>query len=232
MTLPAHLIPLPTIDLDNAICLWFRDPFARDLRESYRIEPGTTVGEWLEQSGLGAELSSTPTLVVLNDSALLEENFDTILGPADVIALIPNPGVIATATIVGWVITGVLTAYSLYLSYTAKPPKQTGPERSPSNDISYRGNRARPGAPIPVVYGQMRVYFDLSRDTYTRFAADGQTILYMLMEATQGSATITDYRYEETGLADFEAGSYAVETLLPGTASTIMPLSVNVSGGS
>ena len=200
--MPEISAPKPTIDYASVVVL--SGSIHNKIVAEFRVCPGTTVSEWLEESGYDIEIRKAPYLIVHNAVPLLERDFTTKLSVGDVLTVIPQPG-IAWLPFIGWTIVAASTAYSLYLAFTQAPTDiDTQGDRSSTYNISYRGNRAKPGAPIPVVYGTIRTHPDLSSNSYTQYNANGEQILYQLFEFTQGEADITDMRYGDTLLSSFD----------------------------
>ena len=200
----------------------FKNPLDIAPSETFEFDCGCSVNEWLDESGFRKILYIAPTLVLLNNDALLESQWDTVVEEYDVITLVPQPFVVflgLTLAAWGWIVTAAVTAYSLYLALTIDTPSASDEAKSSTYNISYRGNHKRPGDPIPVCYGVTRVYPDLAAETWSEYDENMDQVMVQLFSFTQGEADITDMRYEETPLSNYSG--LDVEVLQPGDRSTI-----------
>lgn len=188
---------------------------------------GYTVAEWLAGTRYGTEIKASPTLLILNGEALLEADFGRVLEEHDVLTVVPIPGIVDWVfyAIVG--ISVLLGAAGLYLALTAPTPDGIG-RNSSTYSIGYRGNQRRPGEPIPVVYGTMRTYPDVTGN-YTQYEENGDQWLTQIFDISQGYCDIdeADVFYEDTPLTSFPERE--VEILHPGETSKLFPSEVFVS---
>ncbi|WP_051331769.1 host specificity factor TipJ family phage tail protein [Methylocaldum szegediense] len=91
--------------------------------------------------------------------------------------------------------------------------------------ISAQGNQARIGQPIPVIYGEHRIYPDFAADPYTEFAGNEQ-YLYQLFCIGQGEYEIdpAQIRIEDTPISNFSEITY--EIYGPNQTVTMFPTNV------
>jgi sulfur carrier protein ThiS len=198
-----------------------RDPFKPEELDYEFVGPGTTVADHLQNY----DLVTAPTLVLYNQQPLLEADWEqTTLDEGDVLMLVVQPGELFTIIFfVTLAITAVLAAYSLYTILTLDEPDPGSKNDSPTYTISYRGNQRRPGQPIPVVYGEMRTYPDVT-GTHTRYAGRNDQWMWQIFDLTLGECeTITadDIQYEDTPLTNFD--EYEIEHVPPGGTSELYP---------
>ena len=141
-----EIIKRPTIDSATAVVL--AGPLDKTIEDSFSIAPGTTVDEWLAESGFSLKI---PTLVLLNAEPLLEADWNTQLRAGDILTLVRQPGELITVlTIISYAIAAAATAYSIYLALTLDTGLDEQDEYGSQNtSISYRGNSLKPGAPAP-----------------------------------------------------------------------------------
>jgi len=209
--------------MQNFTVVGFDNPLHRPTSVEH-CPAGQTVAQWLESTHYGTDIRATPTLILLNGEPLLEEQFGRVIEPEDIITVMPLPGWVV-AVFVG--LSLLASAASLYLALTAKTPEGIG-KGSTTYDISYRGNRRKPGEPIPVVYGTMRTYPDIT-GSYTQYAENNDQWLIQIFDVSQGYCDINpdDIFYEDTPLSNFEEKE--IEILHPGESSQLFPSEVFVS---
>ena len=109
-------------------------------------------------------------------------------------------GVGAALSIVGACILGVPTIPSTDQANQLAAP-------SPTYSLSARGNVARLGEAIPVVYGKHLIYLDFATQPYSEYINNEQ-YLYHLMIIGQGSYELHDVNIDDTAVADFDEVSY------------------------
>ena len=235
MSAPANRPPPLPAYCDFAVGLVRLDPFDFSDASYQEITPGTTIRGWLDESGLWETLHHTPIVVFHNAEALTEDQYDTVLSAGDIVLAAGQPGEVVLAT--GWLIafwigfsfSVAAAAYSLYLALTMDldGPTDAG-EQSPTYSITYRGNRRRPGQPIPVVYGEMRVWPDYT-GSFSEFDDANNQWLVQLFDISQGEVIVDEnyMYYEDTKLVNFSERK--LEVLLPGQSSKLFPNAVFVS---
>lgn len=79
------------------------------------------------------------------------------------------------------------------------PSALDGELGSPTYNFDGRGNRKRNGEPIPVIYGMMRVFPDLTQDLYTTYGSDDSQTLNFVGVIGQGEYEL----YETDGRPNF-----------------------------
>ncbi len=211
--------------------------FDHSQREVIALKPGVSFADWLADSGFEQRLRQQPLYIVKNGDELLERDFHQPIHRGDIILLTVLPEATAIATVVAyiaanWVTIAMIVAVALMTPGAPEPdlPNEAAQtEGSPTYQLSARGNRARIGQPIPVLYGSMRTYPDLSARPYTVFENGEDMILYQLFEITQGYADVEfdSIRFEDTPLSSFE--DYEVEVVAPGEQSNLYPADVVTS---
>lgn len=80
---------------------------------------------------------------------------------------------------------------------------------SPTYGLQAQGNTARLGQPIPVIYGEHRVYPDFAAEPYNEFEGNEQ-YLYQLFCIGQGEYTFLDARIEDSDISAFQEVQYWV----------------------
>lgn len=214
----------------------FRNPFniSNDKeRDIFDIEPGCKLSDFLEDNGFIQLFKEQPIVVFYNGQELLEKDYDVLLKENDHVSLVPlmRGAAIGTFIVTYWVEIAIFVA-SFAITYALTPDLPTDAEQqspSASNSLSARGNRARLNEPIPVLYGTMRVFPDLSSQPFSEFNGDGDQIVYQIFEISQGECDVdlTSMKFDETPLANFEDIDH--EVMQPGEESLIFPANVEVS---
>ena len=119
----------------------------------------------------------------------------------------------AYAGIVEAVVTaGVMIAGSMLINTMFPPPSAatgSASSASPTYSLGAQGNMARPGAPIPVSYGKVRMYPDFAAQPYSEFANNEQ-YLYQLFCIGQGESEVSDIRFDNTPVANFSEVQYQI----------------------
>ena len=207
------------------------DPIKQDVKNTFNVCPGTTVAQWLVESGYDAEIIKQPTLLLLNSEPLLEKDFDTRMNAGDILTLVPQPAFDPVTALfwIGFAISMASTAYSIYLALTLDTGLDDTDDRTQNTKISYRGNHARQGSSRPICYGTFRSFPDLAAQPYSNFDAAGDQELYMLLEVSEGECDCSDHEFDGTPLTNWSSDDYDVEVLQPGAPSTIFPDSVYVN---
>lgn len=219
--------------------VYYENPFnLREPTATHKVDGCPTVAEWLASSGYDIKLRQQPIVLVLNAEELLEQDFDRRLSEKDLLVLTAIPEAQVIPVIVEFISTYwayiavavVLIGAALVLPGMLEPTLQEGIEQdSPNHSLANRGNRARMGNPKPVLYGKARIYPDLSSQAFSEFDTQGNQIVSMLYELTQGSVAIESgsMRFEDTLLSSFSDAEY--EVIEPGDTSSLFPKEVNVS---
>ena len=211
--------------IDQPVIVVIGNPLKPEIKEHDFVEKGGTVAQHLECY----DLVSAPCLILYNSEPLLEIDWNTTtLDSGDVLTIIKEPGAIAAGAIALWVIvviTLLTTAYSIYTILTLDSPDPGESGDSPNYSVGYSGNRARPGAPMPVVYGNIRTYPDISGQ-FTIYENNEQ-LLYQLFDVTLGyiqTITPDEIFFEETPLRSFS--DFEIEHVEPNAVSTLFPSGV------
>ena len=101
---------------------------------------------------------------------------------------------------------GIMMGGAMLISAVFPPPSlpnsATRSTGSPTYSLGAQGNAARPGSPIPVNYGRMRVYPDFAAQPYTEYESNEQ-YLYQLFCIGQGENLLSDIRLEDTPIQNF-----------------------------
>lgn len=213
--------------MQNFTAVRIENPF-EDTHEVLSSRAGLTIAQWLAHSGNDAIMRQAPYVILRNAEPVLEADFDTVIEPGDIITLVATPGIADWIVYAAIAVSVLSAAGSLYLALSAPAPENFSRD-STTYSLSYRGNRRKPGQPIPVLYGTMRVYPDIT-GSYTYYDGADQQWLVQLFDVTQGKASINidDIFYEDTPITNFAERD--IEVLWPGELSTIFPTEVYVSG--
>ena len=76
------------------------------------------------------------------------------------------------------------------------------PAASSTYNLTARGNRARLGQPVPIIYGKHKIYPDLAAASWTMYENNEQ-FLHQLLMIGQGDYTVTDIAIDDTPIANF-----------------------------
>lgn len=209
----------------------FPNPLDLSQRVWLKASPGITVGEWLVQEDLWPLLRTTPTVVTLNGEELLEEQYDKrVIEEGDIVALATVPEAGTEYLIYYAIAILVLTlVVALTLPGYEEPGLKESEDDLSNHNLSVRSNRARLGQAKPVLYGKHRVWPDLSAKAFSEFDGDGEQLVTLLYEITEGECTVdtTSLRFEDTNFSDFEDAEY--EIIQPGDTSALFPSEVNTA---
>ncbi|MCR9260786.1 MAG: host specificity factor TipJ family phage tail protein [Pseudomonadaceae bacterium] len=207
--------------MGNAV--FFHNPLDHSAYDVLEFEPGQTVEAWLDKSGMAVKMSAQPIVIGLNGEPLLEKDWGRVLAADDHIALQAAPQAEGLFAVIYWVAVSVTAAYALYTVLTLPDTPEGGFESSPNNTLSVRQNQARLGQPKPVLYGRDILYPDVSAFPFTQYEQNGDQIVYLLFELSQGSLQVDEstMKFENTPLSDFPGAQYDI--IPPGSTSNLFP---------
>ena len=213
----------------------FKNPFniSNDVdRDIFCLKKDENLLQFFNEQGFTELFRQQPNVVFLNGDEILEKDYDVCLRENDHVSVVPLMRGAAAGFIYAYWFEIALFVASLAITYAITPDLPTDAEQqspSASNSLSARGNRARLNEPIPVLYGTMRVFPDLSAQPFSEFNGDGDQIVYQLFEVTQGECDVDlpSMRFDETPLSNFQDIDH--EVIAPGEESLIFPASVEVS---
>lgn len=186
----------------GAVIRYLQNPFGTRVRR-IDIAPGrpvlTTVRAALP------ELADAPLLILRNGRALAG---DEIVAEGDIIMVTPRPeGIEITAAIV-WkiVITALVSAAVSYLVGYLTRPKKKDKSASPAYSIQIDQNAARPGEPVPVIYGRVLATPDIATQPYTEFENHNEK-LSMILCLGMGQYQINGVFIGDSNAVDFPSGT-------------------------
>lgn len=220
-------------DYSSSCIAQFRESLYSHDAKTYQVAVGTSIREWLEQTGFWKLMHESPIVVFLNGSEILERDYGKVLQTGDIIELQQLPRGAGVAAVLTWVYYAavIITAvYVLTMPEPGIPEAADVKEGSPTYSISARGNRYRPGTNGPILYGTLRIVPDFDQPPFSTFDTNNDQTLHMLFRITQGLADInlTSIAFEDTPLANFQG--YQLEVVPPGSAPTLFPVGVIESG--
>ena len=134
------------------------------------------------------------------------------------VVIYPAIAPLVIAKIVFWVVTAILTAYSVYTILTMPKPNANSGIGSSNNELANRSNQARVKSRIPDIYGTVRAYPDLIGVVYTYYQ-NGIEIEECLMAIGRGYYQIHDCRDGDTAVEGID-----------GVDVSIYDPGVNISG--
>ncbi len=195
-------------------------PLRAEQREQYELPAGTQLAQWLTRvSGIPAEVLSEqpPIVIILNGKAL--DDWHYRLQSGDQLLILPRQ----YGFLVGGWLMAAITVAGVVASYLLMPDipetsANTGQDQSPSYSADAQGNRARLGKPIPVSYGDVRLWPDFAAQPYHRYI-DQQQHLYQLFSLGQGEHAYSDIKVGDTPLENFSDVEWA--TFAPGEPVTL-----------
>ena len=150
------------------------------------------------------------------------EDLDYIPIDGDVVSVYVEPG--TGIELVYWIVLAVVAALAIY-AYT-QIPDDPDPNDG-SNTYSLRGssNIARLGKPVPIQYGEMRVFPDLISQPWIEYRSNEQ-YLHQVLNIGKGEFDISDIRISDTPVASFD--DITTEVLFEGPV-TLFPSDVENS---
>ncbi len=130
---------------------------------------------------------------------------------------------------VGLMTAGVALAGTALINVLVPPPVTSvhgfdnTPAPSPTYSLQARGNQARLGSPIPVIYGRHLVYPDLAATPYAHYV-NNQQYVYQLHCIGQGEYEVERILIEDTPIESFSEIHY--EVISPGNQVTLFDTDV------
>jgi hypothetical protein len=211
----------------------YRESLYSDQIKNQKVQPGSTVRDFLMSSGNWQLMQELPIVVLCNGIELLERDYDCLIKDADIIELqqYPRaPAVVAFITYVYYAAVIISAVYLLTMEEPGIPEPADVKEGSPTYSISVRGNRYRPGTKGPVLYGTLRLVPDFDQPAFSTYDTNNDQTLHMLFRITQGIADInlSSITFEDTPLSNFHG--YQLEVVQPGESPTLFPYGVIESG--
>lgn len=219
---------------EGSLCVAnFRESLYSQDSKVHHVAVGTSIRQWLEQSGFWKLMHESPIVVFLNGSEILECDYGILLQTGDIIELQQLPRSAAAVAVLTWVYYAavIITAiYVLTMPEPGIPDAADVKEGSPTYAISARGNRYRPGTNGPILYGTLRIVPDFDQPPFSTYDTNNDQTLHMLFRITQGLADINlpSISFEDTPLSNFQG--YQLEIVAPGAAPTLFPVGVVESG--
>lgn len=227
--------------------------------EHLMLPCGKSVNEVLIERSLlvdvdGSFRRTAPFVVMLNGSALLQADWNTLMNPEDVLQVIHMPkggggGGSAMGVVMG-LLAAALAYFTFGLSLTvsvaigaavavgstlllrsavpAPPSTMAGVGRATSStyDLKAQGNQAKLNEAMPRVYGTMRTFPDLATRSYSEYESN-QQILFQLFCVSLGDVDVDSIALDDTPIANFSDAQY--EVIKPGGVVTLFPDVVIVS---
>jgi len=224
---------LPAYRPSQTLAAYLPNPFNTEGLVPFVMEPGETPREFLERSGLMAELLVQPTMTILNGRPLYEADWDVPINRGDLLHLqvLPEAFVFNPAfwKAVYTVIQVAAVAVAIYGLATLPSTPEALTNQSPNQNLQVRSNRARLGEAIPVLYGRMRVFPDLAAQPHIAYIFPDDQMVTMLYSVSQGEVDIdvATMAFEDTPLSSFRTVEY--EIIPPGATSRLYPEDVATS---
>ena len=177
------------------------DPWA-DIK-AHHADAGQTVRQWLKlRHGAEFEQFDTPTLCYFQGKPLLRAKWDsTIMTPGSVTQFVKVVGDPVTIIVVTIAVIVAIVAVVLMLNMPVVPGGQ--PQPDPVFTRQGQFNRIRPGEPIEVSYGRLRMWPSYAARPYNGFSGNDQ-FQYNLFCLGQGFYDIEDIFIDDTPLSDFK----------------------------
>lgn len=198
----------------------FTNPF--DLQETRTLEvsPGETVQEFIDRQYEGR--LDQLELVYLNGSILSPASWDTaIINEADTLYTLARAGDPFTLISIALSVIAISS-----VALIPDTPDLADNEVSPTYNIQAQRNSARPGAPVPIQFGRVRVWPDLIAQPYSSFNNNDQYV-YQLMAIGVGEYSLDNLQIEDTDVTNFEEIQYEYYYDQP---VTLFPTDVETSG--
>ena len=193
-----------------------RNPLSPHERETFLVDDGTQVIDWLQD--VAPDGFGMPIELYVNQEKVEVADADRVLRDGDVCACLVTPGLFGfealTWKVIGEFVLQTIAAaaigFTLNLLFGPKPPKsQRGP--NPVYDIGATNNQARLSEPVPVIYGQVVTTPDFASVPYTFFSAteDNQQFVDQLFCIGCG-------KFQEITAADILIGDTRASSFPPG----------------
>ena len=211
----------------------FRESLYSDKSKHFQVPPGTSVRDWLEQSGFWTLMHEVPIVVRVNGEELLEKDYGRILQKGDIVELQQFPRGPTAVLVIKWIYYVAVIVSAVYLITMPEPgiPEPADQkEGSPTYSISVRGNRYRPETKGPILYGTLRIVPDFDQPAFSTYDTNNDQTLHMLFRISQGHAEVdvSSINFEDTPLSNFQGAE--VEIIPPGEVPTNFPAGVIESG--
>lgn len=200
-----------------------KNPLQPHDREIIPIQSGISVRDALI-SAFGSAEFELPTLVSLNDTALMRADWgvDVKDGDCIIVSVLPSGGVSdALMAFANWPV------YSYYkitdlMGHIIPMPKIPGtlPTPDPVFTLSGQQNTAKLMQPIEVAYGRNRLYPSYAARPYACYKSN-QQFLYQLLCLGQGYFDVHSIKIEDTDISSFQEVQY--EIVPPGGQITLFP---------
>lgn len=207
-----------------------RKDFSDTIEETHPVREGTTINQWLDESGFRARLEEDPIVITVNQEEILEANYDRVLQNDDYLELILKPRGGEVLAVLTWIYYGLMVVAAIHILTMPEPklPQNADQkEGSPTYSVNARGNRYRPETKGPILYGTLRVVPDFDQPPFSTYGRRNDQFLHMLFRVTQGMATVDlgSMTFEDTPFSNF-GDDVQMEVLLPGEAPTLFPAGV------
>ncbi len=191
----------------------------------FKLEEGLTIRGWLEKQFPGFKEFDKPTVCWFNGVPVMRKLW-TQLRPQkdDTVAFVTHPA--GDPVTWAYIIISAIVAVAVTVAITPKlttPNTGTTPEADPVYTLKGQRNQIRLGMPIEVVYGAPRIWPSYAAAPYNQYR-DNQQWLYQLFCLGHGEFDITEMRFEDTPIGDFQ--DIEVEIIPPGGEVTLFPISV------
>lgn len=197
---------------------------------NFTMRPGSTLQEFLEESGLWARMHEDPLVVSVNGREIMQAEYEKIvLNHSDVVIIQQFPRGPAFAAFMYWFAIAAMVVSAIYILTMPEPglPETADiKEGSPTYSLSAKGNRYRPGTKGPILYGRLRIVPDFDQPLFSTYDTNNDQTLHMIFRITQGIADVdlSSAKFEDTPLSNFQ--DVETEVLLPGQVPTIFPAGV------
>ena len=208
-----------------ATAVLVKNPF-RPLNEapSYSIPVGQTIRGWLESHFPGFKEFDKPTVCFYNGKPCLRGDWHSIKPvDSDVVLFVPHPG--TPVQLLYFAIAAIISA-AVTIALTPKltqPNTGPGAEADPVYTLKGQRNQVRLGMPIETVYGAPRIWPSYASQPYNQYR-DNQQWLYQLFCLGNGQFDISEMRFEDTPIADFD--DVETQIVAPGGTVTLFPVNV------